>query len=174
MNTKMIVRKRDFVQRKPRTVNFIKPIITINENPLSKDLKQFIFYTYDLDMYMLICMNEFGEVVDIFSTFDPKLNRTNLRYKFVKTVETLISIITKNNPICLYMNDGTLFTPANYQIMAKTKIEYCSASMIYDLIQSIQQQLLKKKRHNYKCPSYKTIKKLAPDMTRAEYESIYL
>lgn len=178
--TKLIVRTSDVIKRKQRTISVIKPTIKINPNPKSKTICSFIFYTYNSNNHILVGMNEFGEIITILSTIDPKQNRTNINFKYVKDVDALITLIKTKKPKTLYMNDGDLFNSSDYVALKDTKIEYRSASLLHETIEMIRRDSTHNNNNEnpkasmYKLPSFRTVKSLIPDLTYAEYALIYL
>lgn len=175
--TKLIVRTSDVIKRKQRTISIMKPTIKINPNPKSKTLDLFILCTYNSDNHILVGMNEFGEIITILSTIDPKQNRTNINFKYVKDANDFVSLIKTNKPKTLYMNDGDLFKSSDYDSLTDTKIEYRAASLLHETIESIRRNSTPKKKPQssmYKLPSFRSVKSLIPDLTYAEYASIYL
>lgn len=174
--TKVIVRTSDVIKRKHRTISVIKPIIKINPNPKSKTLDSFILCTYNTNNHILVGMNEFGEIITIRSTIDPKQNRTNIKFKYVRDVNDIVSLIKMNKPKILYMNDGDLFNLSDYESLIDTNIEYCSASLLRETIEIIHSKATPKKNKSsmYKLPSFQNVKSFIPNLTYAEYASIYL
>lgn len=176
--TKLIVRTSDVIKRKRRTISVVKPTIKITLNPKSKTLDSFICCTYTSDNHILVGMNEFGEIITILSTIDPKKNRTNVNFKYAKDVNVLVNIIKTNKPKMLYMNEGGLFNSSDYESLVDTKIEYRSASLLHETIETICRDAESKNKHTKpamcKLPSFRSVQSLIPDLTYAEYASIYL
>lgn len=149
-------------------------------------MRSFILCTYAADNHILVGMNEFGEIITILSTIDPKTNRTNINFKYAKNAQILVKTILDNKPEMLYMNDGDLLNASDYESLrdANTKIEYRSASLLSETIMSIRtaaneslDKTTKKRRQQsslYKLPSFRSVKTLIPDLTYSEYASIYL
>lgn len=178
--TKLIVRTGNVIKRKQRTISVIKPTIKIDRNPKSKTLDSLIFYTYNPYNHVLVGMNEFGEIITILSTIDPKCNRTNINFKYVKNVEFLVNLIKTNKVKMLYMNDGDLFDASDFASLQGTKIEYCPASLLHETIETIRLRSkptntsVSSKSKTHKIPSFGSVKCLMPDLTYAEYALIYL
>lgn len=178
MGTKLIVRTDDVIKRKHRTITVMKPTIKISNNPKSKTPDTFIFFTYNHDDRVLLGINEYGEIVTILSTIDPKTNRTNINFKYVKSVDVLVNCIKANKPKTLYMNDGDAFTSLDYNCLEHTKIVYRPASLLNETLDALRLNSIPKDnvklRKTPKIPSFRSVRSLMPDLTYTEYASIYL
>lgn len=175
----VIVKSRDVVKRKTRIVNLVKPIIKPINKPKTKTLHTCIFYAFNTS-HLLIGLNEYGEIVNAWSTTDNKTNITNVKYKFVKNPSDLVDIVTRASGLhCLYMNDGTLLTLVDYALIKDTNIVHFHDAELLPLLEKLQSSnvasaAIAKCKSHYTPPSYRDIKQLDSNITLSEYKFIYL
>lgn len=177
----VIVTSSDVVKRKTRIVNLIKPIIKPINKPKTKTLHTCVFYSFNTS-YLLIGLNEFGEIVNVWSTTDNKTNITNVKYTFVKKPADLVDIVTRaSNLHCLYMNDGTLLTLVDYALIKNTNIVHFNDAELLPLLEKLRSSSVASAaaaaaecKSHYTPPSYSAIRQLDANITLAEYQFIYL